>query len=123
MSPASPAALTPVLSERVPPSARSSQLARVSARQVSACVQRQVVGARERPIAVVALERLGAGVLAQVPRQLVGPREPPAAVGVRAAERTLACATPHTNVAVVNVTIWAPAHRGKLGQLTPLENG
>jgi len=42
-------------------------------------VQRQVVGARERAVAQLALERAVAGVLAVVPRQLVRPGKLPAA--------------------------------------------
>ena len=58
---------------------------------MSTGVQREVVGAGERAVAVLALERLGAGVLAHVPRQLVRPSEPPVAVDERTAERLLAC--------------------------------
>ena len=43
-------------------------------------VQRQVVGAAERPVARLAHERLGARVFAHVARQLVGAGEAPVAV-------------------------------------------
>ena len=54
-------------------------------------VQGEVVGPREAPVAVLALEGLEAGVLAVVPRQLVGPREPPLAAVPRATVRLLTC--------------------------------
>lgn len=57
-------------------------------------VQRQVVGAREAPLAVAAAERLGARVLAVVPRELVRAREPPLAPLPRALVRLLASMRP-----------------------------
>ena len=54
-------------------------------------VEGEVVGAREAAIAVHALERLGARVLAVVARQLVGAREPPLAALPRALVRLLTC--------------------------------
>ena len=52
-------------------------------------VQRQVVGAREGPVAHLALEGLGARVLAVVPGEFVRPREPPLALGPVAPVRLL----------------------------------
>lgn len=54
-------------------------------------VQRQVIAARETPLADDALERLGAGVLPIVSRQLIGSGEAPLAVGPLACVRLLAC--------------------------------
>ena len=54
-------------------------------------VQRQMVAATEGAVALAALERLVAGVLAEVARQLVAASELPRTVGPRALVGLLAC--------------------------------
>ena len=63
-------------------------------------VQRQVIGAREAAFAHVTVERLGAGVFADVTREFVGAREPPHAAGEVAAVRLLACRTTNNSTRV-----------------------
>ena len=50
-----------------------------------------MVRSREAPVAVAALERLGAGVLAVVAGQLVAPRKPPLTPLPRTPVRLLTC--------------------------------
>lgn len=54
-------------------------------------VQRQMIGSRKTTITVLALERLGARVLAIVPRQLITACESPLATLPRALVRLLTC--------------------------------
>jgi len=62
---------------------------------MAASVQGEVVGAGERSVAVLTLERLGPSVFAQVPCQLVRPGEAPVAVHERTAEWLLSCTQCH----------------------------
>lgn len=56
-------------------------------------MQRQMVGAAERPVARLAHEWLGASVFTNVARQFVGARETPVAALPGAEVRLLACGT------------------------------
>lgn len=70
----------PSLSLPLPPLCLILHLAFASSSSdVSLHVQRQVVRSRETPVAVIALERLCAGVFAVMPRQLIAPCETPLA--------------------------------------------
>jgi hypothetical protein len=87
------------LSAKIVPLVETLKLLHVYSLGVALHVEREVVRAREAPVAVSTLERFGARVFPVVARQLVGSREPPLAPLPRAPVRLLSCNT-HTKLLI-----------------------
>ena len=79
-------------------------------------VDGEVVGAREPPVALGAVERAFAGVFAPMSRQLVGPREPPRAARPVARVRLLAGVLAHVRRQLRRLGVGAAALRERARQ-------